>query len=623
MRNTNLNPWPARPGTRYLLVALFSVVVFFTAVNKTIRTWTPLQQFYLGQYIECELGRPNGMQRYSIVQAVSSGGDDLQLANPDVVAGHAIVSNGRRLAFELSPAALRAGDNSFDVVTTEPITYFRGLHWLRRNIYDDRALLQLFCWDILLSLCLFVLGCVAVLPTERKAAMIRKYGRQIRGPESLTTREFNARFKGDGIGIVSKQKRLFSWLFRFREPYLRLPLNKESSGVLEVGVPGAGKSTLIIQILLQVMQRGERAVVWDPHGEYIRRFYRKDRGDVILNPWDLRSPWWDLAGEITHPAVTLTIATSLFPEVPGEHEFFARVCRQIQAYFLSYRPTIHEFAEWLSNPKMIEELLRETALAATIDSAAGPQRAGVISTLSLVVDALKAIPPRDQCQASWNSAEWAQSGRGWIFLTSDSMNRDSLRPLHSALFDLLILRLLNTTGVAGPKTWLCLDELASLHRLPQLVSCLVQTRKTGNPIVYGFQSQSQIEAIYGPEWDAILSVPYAKFFLRTSSPESKEWMSLVVGEVEVECQRQEEQRDASGGVTHSATWEFLTRRLILPSEFGALEDLHGFLVVEGVVTEFRTEYPDLPFVCEAFIARPTHEPTRPLALCRKGRVIFS
>lgn len=605
MRNTNLSPWPSRPGTRTALVAIISVLIFSVTAKWTFQGLKPLQQFYFGQYLYSELTPPSYIDTYRLLQAVSRRGDQRQVREADVQAGETRDQNGKRLPLQLSEDALKEGYSALQVVHSKPITssFIRG--WLRGNIYDNRSILQVFATDCILAVLVLMAGCLLAGPFERKAALIRKYGRQIRGPVAVTVSKFNSRFNGNGIGITVCKTGL-ARLFRSQEPQLRLPLAKESSGILTVGYPGTGKTAILMQVLQQVRARGERAVIYDPHGEFITRFFRPDR-DVILNPWDVRGHWWDLAAEVTHPAVTLTIANSLFPEVPGEHEFFARVCRQIQAYLLRWKPDVHEFADWLSDPKMIEKLLRETALTATIDPAAGPQRVGVFSTLSLVVEALKSVPPREECRGSWDSAGWARSGNGWIFLTSEPMSRPSLRPLHSAWFDLLILRLLNTMEAIGPKTWLVLDELASLHRLPQLVSCLVETRKTGNPIVYGFQSQSQIKAMYGPDWDPILSVPYAKFFMRTTSPDSKDWMSLVVGDVEVERLRDEKRSNESGTSTQSETWEFPTHRLILASEFGGLDDLQGFLVVGGTVTEFRTHHPELPKVCKGFISRPITE----------------
>ena len=63
---------------------------------------------------------------------------------------------------------------------------------------------------------------------------------------------------------------------------------------------GAGKSSLFRQILMQVEERGETAIVYDPALEYTPQFYEPGRGDVILNPLDARMPYWSPCDEVRH-----------------------------------------------------------------------------------------------------------------------------------------------------------------------------------------------------------------------------------------------------------------------------------------------------------------------------------
>ena len=57
------------------------------------------------------------------------------------------------------------------------------------------------------------------------------------------------------------------------------------------GETGSGKTQLIMQILRQIRDRGDSAIVYDPACEYIQRFYDEKRGDVVLNPLDERCPY--------------------------------------------------------------------------------------------------------------------------------------------------------------------------------------------------------------------------------------------------------------------------------------------------------------------------------------------
>jgi hypothetical protein len=58
------------------------------------------------------------------------------------------------------------------------------------------------------------------------------------------------------------------------------------------GSHGSGKSTLIRQMLRQIQDCGQAAIVLDVEGESTMEFYDQSRGYVILNPHDVRCPFW-------------------------------------------------------------------------------------------------------------------------------------------------------------------------------------------------------------------------------------------------------------------------------------------------------------------------------------------
>ena len=127
----------------------------------------------------------------------------------------------------------------------------------------------------------------------------------------MTVRGFNRRNRSDGIGF--EQKRTFGQRAFGIVPKLRLPRAIEPSHILIMGDTGTGKSTLIRRILLQIEERNETAIVYDPALDYTPEFYSPERGDAILNPLDARMPYWSPGEELRHEAEALTLAASLFP----------------------------------------------------------------------------------------------------------------------------------------------------------------------------------------------------------------------------------------------------------------------------------------------------------------------
>ena len=68
-------------------------------------------------------------------------------------------------------------------------------------------------------------------------------------------------------------------------------------------------------------------MIADPDSGYMQRFYRPQRGDLVLNPFDKRSLKWDLFSEIKNPHDVDQLARSLIPDHDGQDRSW-RVIRQ-------------------------------------------------------------------------------------------------------------------------------------------------------------------------------------------------------------------------------------------------------------------------------------------------------
>jgi type IV secretory pathway TraG/TraD family ATPase VirD4 len=117
---------------------------------------------------------------------------------------------------------------------------------------------------------------------------------------------------------------------------------------------------------------------------------------------------------------------------------------------------------------------------------AGPQRGGVLASLSMVADSLQLLPAKMPSLPIFTVAEWAKHPTGWAFLTSIPEARQQMQGLIGMWLDMMILRLMNRGRRRSRPVWFVLDELASLHRLPQLHTAITQNRKSGNPVVLCF-----------------------------------------------------------------------------------------------------------------------------------------
>ena len=542
---------------------------------QSVEVWTPLQQWYWVQYsISKDFPNPSGT--YQVLSKLDRQGQHSMATDADVMPAPLEVWP----SFALTAKARQAGAVALKVDTVH-YTNAQMNRMLAELIYAGQSPGHLIWPAWAGALGIFVLGLVLLIPRNRRRRQIEEEGCRLKGPEMVTVKEFNRRSGGDGISFLTTEGR----------ESLSIPRSLESSHMMMMGDTGAGKSVLQRRVLTQIAERGETAIVYDPALEHTPQFFNPARGDLILNPLDVRCPYWTPSDEVMHEAEALTLATSLFPDKPHENTFFVEGPRKIFAHLLTLKPTPEELVRWMSHEEELDRLLKGTELTAFIYRGAGPQRGGVLGALNMVADSLKLLPKESETKQRWTTEEWARQRSGWIFLTSTPRFRERLLPLMSLWLDTLVLRLMNQGDPAMRHAWFVLDELASLQRLPQLHTALTENRKSGNPVVIGFQGRSQLEVRYGHEAESMLSQPATKLFLHTSEPRAAKWISDTIGEVEVERVK-ETVNTHPLKLTKSRSYhnERRTEPLVLPSEISGLQRLHALLKVDNLVVPFSFPY---------------------------------
>jgi type IV secretory pathway TraG/TraD family ATPase VirD4 len=361
-----------------------------------------------------------------------------------------------------------------------------------------------------------------------------------------------------------------------------------------------------MQLLRQIQEREEMAIVYDPACEFVQRFYDERRGDIILNPLDRRCPYWGPAEELRRKAEAKAIAASLYqPTSDKKGEFFTETPQKIFAHLLTFGPSPQDLVQWMSDPQEIDRRVANTELAQIIAKGAQQQRSGVLASLGLIADSLRMLPTRLQSETTWSATEWAETRKGWIFITSKATEREALRPLHSLWIDLLVLRLMSAPTDQQKPVWFVLDELASLQRLPQLHTAITENRKSRNPLVLGFQGKAQLEVIYGHMAEVMLSQPATKIFLKTTEPKAAEWVSNAIGKVEIERIMETHFDGSRAGRNFSLDRQI--EPLVMDSEISGLEDKHAFLKLGNNVARFSFLYTDLPKIATDFLPRTVED----------------
>ncbi len=588
--------WPYHiPIFTYSTAFLCAVLTFLFACGWSRFDATPLQRYYLPIFERTSMIGAFSVTHRSDYRVLFIAGHSVTprpAQNSDVEYGKTPEVNGRRIPLALSAEARVHG---YTLLFRSPLRSFsdaRLRDYLKDFVYGGIGLAAFFRPPLIGGAVVFLILLPFAVRKDVERQKQLRYGRRLKGPEMVTPQQFNRAVEGDGIGFKIDGMRKM----------LRIPARAEAQHLQIIGDTGAGKSSLLSQALRQVRSRGDSAIIYDPAREYVKRFYDPVRGDIILNPFDRRCPYWGPAEELRSRSEAKALAVSLFqPPQDKKGEFFIESPQKIFAFLMAYGPTPDQLVQWMSNPEEIDRRVKGTEHAHLIDPHAHQQRAGVLASLGLVADSLRLLPKRNEANGQWTATEWAEKRQGWIFLTSLPAEREALRPLQSLWIDWLVLRLLNEPTAAQKRVWFVIDELASLQKLPQLHTAITEARKSNNPVVLGFQGKAQLEYLYGHLAEVMLSQPATSVWLTTKEPNAGEWVSKFIGKVEVERLRETHFDGTRSGRNFALDRQ--VEPLVLESEISGLADLHAYMKYQNFVTRFSFPYFDMPEVAEGFERR--------------------
>ena len=383
----------------------------------------------------------------------------------------------------------------------------------------------------------------------------------------------------------------------------------EQQHILLAGAPGTGKSVEIKKALRTIRERGQRAVVYDPSGEFTSLFYRPDI-DFILNPLDDRgakwNPWSD-AESYEYAAVS----KSFIPDRGGDADpFWTESARAVlEALLLQCKSLDEVVYNGLSAPLSdLAQLVNNAGFSGMI----GPEKTfqSTRATLAVYLRSLALMEnvQRDDAEA-FSFRKWAENDTqdAWIFLPSPAKARDAIRPLVSLFLDTAVRHIMSLRPDPDRRIWLEIDELPSLQNIPSLSPALAEGRKFGIGAILGVQTFHQLKKSFGDHVaQALWGLPKTRLYLRIGDAETAEMISKELGEKQIKRKSHSEstsQSYSSGGQgsnsnssSSSTSEQVVIERIVLPAEVSGLPDLFGYLRTGGShrVAKVFCEYGGIP-----------------------------
>ncbi len=372
-----------------------------------------------------------------------------------------------------------------------------------------------------------------------------------------------------------------------------IPAQAETTHMMVAGATGSGKSLAINRIFATVMQRGQPAVVVDPGGGLLERFYDPSR-DVILNPLDSRSHVWDVFDEIEGPWDCPRLAASLCPAGGSDSSKEWSGYSQSLLNALIGRMSSHDMQEFVrlavaADVAELAPLLAGKAAAALISPGAVKMLGSVRAILGSRLAPWEFMPSD---RTTFNFRTWLQAPKGVVWLPSRADQRTLLAPLYGSMMGAFSTGLLSAPEALDRRVWLFLDEAPALGPIEGLERLLAEGRKYGAGCVLGFQDVSQIRSTYGREGaQTLASVMRTKLIMAAEDPDSADYYSKMLGLREI-IRPQKSVNDSGTSVSY----QHATEPVVLPSELSGLQVGVGYLKVAGdpTIKKVRVPIPDLP-----------------------------
>lgn len=369
-----------------------------------------------------------------------------------------------------------------------------------------------------------------------------------------------------------------------------IPIIKESEvqHFLVHGTTGVGKGELIKKMLDAIRARGDRVILYDKGCTFTSLYYREST-DKILNPFDQRCAPWDCWREALEAPDFENMAESLIPMHGETDPFWVNAARTIfasAAYTMqddSERSIVRLLRLLLTEElQNLEKYLSETEAATLVSDKIEKTAISIRSVLTTYLKSLKYLQGLNPVgQAGFSIREWVkqENNDGWLFISADAEQISALRPLISMWLAMASITLLSLPENYERRIWFIVDELPSLHKLPQLSETIAEVRKFGGCFLLGMQNYAQLEKVYGRNGAReIFDLLNTRFFFRSPSSDMAKLVSQELGEEETESLRENYSYGANrirDGI--SIGHQRVIKPIVSYSEIMTLQDLHCYL----------------------------------------------
>lgn len=415
-------------------------------------------------------------------------------------------------------------------------------------------------FEVILAFILTMVAIIFIFAMKGRKSFVQS---KIRGADLTTPKEL--------ARLLRKKKKASDLKF----DDLPIVLGSERQHLIFTGVPGTGKTTAIKKLLKQIRKRGEKAIIFDTNGGLVSQFYDESQ-DYLLNPYDARTENWLPWADCTEIYEYDVIADAIIGSKSLQDPFWDSSAKQIISVALQKtkdKAVLKDLISVLCEKPLEEynDFFAGTKVSGITDAKADKTMTSIRASITNKIQSLTSLAETDSPFSLKNYV--AADNASWMFISSSANQRESLKPLISCWFNVILTAIMERDPTrANKNVWIIVDELPSLEKIPKLKTALAEGRKYGGCVVAGLQNIHQLVTIYGrSEALDLIDQFNSRFIFRVGDQELANISSKMLGSAEISEVRESLSYGANtvrDGVNINNVER--TKQLVLPSEITTL-----------------------------------------------------
>lgn len=361
-------------------------------------------------------------------------------------------------------------------------------------------------------------------------------------------------------------------------------LQRETNHTFILGAPGGGKTVTFRRMINSVVERGDKAIIFDEKGDYtsitppsIRN--GKEISPLLLAPQDDRSAVWDIASDLIVSQDAVELAQRIIPD--DGHPFFTQSARAVLAgcaiKLMAEKPKEWTWLDLLNETRQDQEKLlrimlkyqRGADIFLTADYKQVMSTLGQLETNMRLLEMLATAWPTYEGRTRFRLREWLvnKTDQRTVIVQHSGRYAELSDGWISALYAVAVSTVTDSNLLSDDdlrRIWFFLDEWGQLPAIQDFERFVTLGRSKGVCAVLGLQDLQQIAKEYGQEvLDVLMASVGTKIITRINLGPTAERMERDLGETTYYEYRRDTQ--PTGGVK----WHKETRREspVLRSEF--------------------------------------------------------